>query len=462
MVSFKIGIAFAYQTLNQKSKTMRHLQLLGLCLGLFLLSGPLMAQSSFNWPADPAKEQATKSSYVRMTDARKTGDTKLAHKELVYLMEVAPDLSESLYIAAHSVFEELVDTESDAKRKMELQDSVALTYDLRIKYFGEEVEVLNRKLLKAYPYFANRDNRLESLVKDFKRLFEIADFENIREYHALFYFDALRRHKKNNNYQISDEEVLELYEKLNLFLDQKLEGASPKLEQQIAEWKTNLDGILADMVSIDCEFIQNNLGQQYLENPSDFELGKKIVGLSLNLGCLDTEVFSIAAENVNKVEPQKGLVRFLASRAVREERYDDAMAYYKQLQEMMEDNVEQAEVIMDMANIYNNRGQKARARELYLQAVNTDPSQKEAYTRIGDMIMNSFNQCKREVSQVDDRALFIAAYEMYRLAGNGQRMAQAKAQFPTAEMIFTEGKEVGQDVRVGCWIQTTVKIQRAE
>lgn len=441
---------------------MRHLQLLALCLGLFLLSGPLMAQSSFNWPADPALEQATKSAYVRMTDARKTGDTKLAHKEFVYLMEAAPDLSESLYIAGHSIFEELVDVESNATRKKELQDSVALTYDLRIKYFGNEVDVLNRKLLKTYAYYANRNERLDALVKDFKRLFEIASFEEIKEYHALFYFDALRRHKKNNDFQISDDEVLELHEKLNKFLDSKQQGANPKLEQQIAEWRTNIDGILSDMISIDCDFIQNNLGPQYLANPSDIELGKKIVGLSLNLGCLDTEVFSVAAENVNKVEPQKGLVRFLAARAVREERYDDAMTYYEELQGMMEDNVEQASVIMDMANIYNNRGQKAKARELYLQAVNTDPSQKEAYTRIGDMIMNSFNQCKREVSQVDDRALFIAAYEMYRMAGNGQRMAQAKAQFPTAEMIFTEGKEVGQDVRVGCWIQTTVKIQRAD
>ena len=83
----------------------------------------------------------------------------------------------------------------------------------------------------------------------------------------------------------------------------------------------------------------------------------------------------------------------------------------------------------------------------------------EMNTMIGDMIMGS-SECDKKVSQVDDRARFIAAYNYYAKAKNSAKMAQARAQFPTIGKIFEATKEEGQSVSVGCWIQTTVKLRR--
>lgn len=116
---------------------------------------------------------------------------------------------------------------------------------------------------------------------------------------------------------------------------------------------------------------------------------------------------------------------------------------------------------MDLADVALKRGQKAAARENAVKAVSADNSKREsAYTLIGDLYMSSFDQCKGGESMVKDRAVFLAAYDAYQKAGNSSRMAKAKEGFPSAEEIFNEEKEVGQNLTVGCWINETVTIQK--
>ena len=74
--------------------------------------------------------------------------------------------------------------------------------------------------------------------------------------------------------------------------------------------------------------------------------------------------------------------------------------------------------------------------------------------------MGSFNDCKEEKSQVDDRLVFIAAHNEYKKAGNSDGMKKAKEQFPSIADIFSEGKEEGQSATVGCWINVTVTLER--
>ena len=97
---------------------------------------------------------------------------------------------------------------------------------------------------------------------------------------------------------------------------------------------------------------------------------------------------------------------------------------------------------------------------LAYEALSAKPGSKEAYNLIGNLYFTSFDDCKGEQSQVQDRAIFIAAYDMYKKAGNSAQMAASKEQFPSIEDIFNEGKEEGDQVTIGCWINTTVNLQR--
>jgi len=118
------------------------------------------------------------------------------------------------------------------------------------------------------------------------------------------------------------------------------------------------------------------------------------------------------------------------------------------------------EILYAQAASYAKRGHKSKARNSAYKAVGADPSRKVAYKLIGDLYFRSYNDCKAGVSKVQDRAVYLAAFEMYRKAGDAKMMASAKQQFPSIEEIFELDMKEGESITVGCWINETVTIQR--
>jgi hypothetical protein len=50
--------------------------------------------------------------------------------------------------------------------------------------------------------------------------------------------------------------------------------------------------------------------------------------------------------------------------------------------------------------------------------------------------MNSFKDCQKSQSLAEDRLVYIAAYDMYARSGNQQKMAAARAQFPSVTELL--------------------------
>ncbi len=100
------------------------------------------------------------------------------------------------------------------------------------------------------------------------------------------------------------------------------------------------------------------------------------------------------------------------------------------------------------------KGDKVQARALYRQAA--DMGNKEGYEKIGDLYQNSFGECAKKESYAEDRLIYIAAYEVYAKAGNQQKMAQARAQFPSTGEIFELNWTEGEAKIVQCWVNESV------
>jgi len=211
------------------------------------------------------------------------------------------------------------------------------------------------------------------------------------------------------------------------------------------------------MVKIDCDFIANKLGPAFEKDVSNTPLAKKIMGLSLTYECTKLPVFTKAAMAVQKAEPTFGVAKLIAIKSDAAKDRETAAKYYQEALTLADNNGQKAEIYYGMANHYRARGQKAKAREYALKAA---PSMKQAYKVVGDLYMSSFNDCKGGVSKVADRAIFIAAYNMYQKAGNTRAMKNAQAQFPSMEEIFELGMEEGQVVKVGCWVNESVSVKR--
>ncbi|MFC2126187.1 tetratricopeptide repeat protein, partial [Bacteroidota bacterium] len=214
--------------------------------------------------------------------------------------------------------------------------------------------------------------------------------------------------------------------------------------------------------NVDCDFIQNNFGPKLDENPDDLKLAKNIFKLSYAGKCLDIPVFLKAIKVVYKQEPTYGLARLIGNRSYLNENWADALKFYSEAVDLTDENAKKANLYLRQGDIYNKQGKKSDARNMARKALGEDTSLNEAYMLIGSLYFNSYDECKKGVNKVEDRAVFFAAYEYYRKAGDKTAMANAKAQFPTMEEIFTYNMEVGQNIQCGCWIKEVVSIQRRD
>ena len=137
-----------------------------------------------------------------------------------------------------------------------------------------------------------------------------------------------------------------------------------------------------------------------------------------------------------------------------------AIDQYTLAVDLAETNEDAYDVIMGQAKCASKLGRKSQARSYARNALVKKSGAKDAYNLIGNLYFSSSTECNQGKSRVIDRGSFIAAYEMYKKAGNSAQMSASIDQFPSIGEIFEEGYEEGDMITVGCWINETVKLQR--
>ncbi len=425
-----------------------------LLFGLFGFFICHLSMAQWNWPEDRAKAEEMNALY---TDNFKQGNYRKAADYLSWLLVHAPNLNKSIYINGVKIYDGLATEEADAAKKVVYQDSTLLLYDLRIKYFGEEASVLNRKVFNAYKYYSNDQKRYKELFTLFKSTFELNGRE-VLDNNLLPYMDITRKYKISGS-PITDEQVLEIYEEIIDIANYKMEVKKENIDQL----KTVVDKVnelLVSTIDVNCDFIENTLGPKLKAEPDNLKLAKNIMRLALAGKCTDKEVFLHAAIVVQKSEPEYALAKLIGQTYASKKSYELAITYLTQSVELTDDNTKKAEAYYSLAAIQANLDRKVSARDYARKTLTADPTRKDAYKIIGNIYYNSFDDCKRGENPIHDKAVYFAAYEMFRLAGDSEGMKRAQAQFPVMEEIFTWNIKVGDTYRVECWINETVTIQK--
>ncbi|MEQ8239094.1 MAG: hypothetical protein RIA69_07760 [Cyclobacteriaceae bacterium] len=427
----------------------KHLLSLTLIVGL---ASAAMAQPGWNWgdSVDKAKEKN-----ALYTDFLRSGNFQKALVPLNWLLKNTPDLNESIYINGIKIYEGLVETETDPAKSLALKEKTLNMYDLRIKYFDGEKDVMNRKALSAYKFYKGEQKKYPELKALFDKSFAI-NGNDFYSSNLTAYMDVIRRYKLTGG-DITDEEVFAIYSTLTDVIDYQMKnGGNQSRLEKTAEY---VDKLLTSTVEVDCNFVEEKLGPKFKET-GDVKLAKKIFSLMLTQKCTDSPLALDAAIAINENEPNFAIAKFIGSKSAQDGDKEKATEYYNRAIELTDDNTKKSEIYLSLARIQSSNGDKVSSRGSARRALAFDPSYLDAYKLIGDLYMTSFDDCKGGQSKVLDRGIFIAAYDMYEKAGNRESMAAAKAQFPSIEEIFSENYEEGQVIKVDCWINQSVKIER--
>lgn len=423
-------------------------------LGTLGLAQAQQSDANWKWPEDKKTAAAKNALY---NDNMAMGKYREAANSLYWLLVNAPDLNPAIYINGAEIYSELVEKEKDPAKKEVLQDSVLAMYDLRVKYFNNEADVLDRKAFFAYKYHKDEKAKLADLYDLLTRVVEL-NGNNTSYPNAVALMDVVRRHKLLNK-AITDEKALEHYDQVIAILDAQIaQGGSNATT--IPKYKAIVDDMLVATVKIDCQFVESNFGPRFKANPDDLEIAKKVVSLLKAGNCFDSDLFLSAVEKIYSKEPSFEMAELIAKRKLAQNDYAAAQKFYEEAVNLTDDNAKKGEIYFDLAQTYAKLGRKADSRAMAYKATEVDPNiASKAYTHIGNLYLNA-QECYGKESLVEDRAIYLAAYKMYQKAGNQEAMAIAAKQFPSAEEIFNENKKVGDQIRVGCWINETVTLQK--
>ena len=160
-------------------------------------------------------------------------------------------------------------------------------------------------------------------------------------------------------------------------------------------------------------------------------------------------------------EKDFAIAKFIAGRELSSKNYEASLEYYDGALLSTDDTKQKSEIYLNKAQLYALVGNKIKSRDNARMSISSE-NNSEAYKLIGNLYMASYEECKGGKSRVNDRLVFIAAYNMFKRAGLNIKAAQAKAQFPSMEEIFNENLEVGESLNTGCWINEKVTLSKRE
>jgi tetratricopeptide (TPR) repeat protein len=374
-----------------------------------------------------------------------------ATKPLNWLLVNAPDLNESLYINGVTVYKGAADATADVTQKAVYQDSVIVLYSKRGDLYKNEAKWIENKAYYGYQFYKADKEKLK---------IPIADFEKAQELNGAIspgltaaYFDLVRRnYLMNKAYQ--PEEVLAIYDKITAQLDKvAAEG------KDVTSPKGQVEQLLVAMELIDCDFIENTMGPKLAADPTNEALADQIFKYSVQYKCYSSKSFLAALELIHAKKPTFSTSQVIAMRYMQEGAAEKALPMLEQSLSLAENNAQKAEVNMELAKINGSEGRKSQARTYAREAAALDESKiSDAYSLIGNLYMNSSNDCRGGESRAKDYSIYIAAYNAYQRAGDSKGMANARARFPSKEELFTEGLAVGSSINTGCWIGETVTL----
>ena len=405
--------------------------------------------------AQEVSEQEILNHFVRASDQSDLKNFEEAIPDLHWLLKYAPDFSKNIEIFAIEAFEAQALKAEDKNQKTILLDSMLIAYEIKREHFGLSDLDKNKLAFRYFKYFRTDKTKLAAGLKAFQEVYQTPS--TVINNNLLPYMYMAEQYHKNIT-QLSIKEILAVYDVIdNTITAKKSEGVDAvKLDGYMSQ----IDGMLVRMTreQMTCDLISKFSGG--LDRSDSVKVSKRIMGLSLDSKCGRTNDFIRALDILARNEPNPGLFKILAQSEAAAKNYKKAISLYENAFALETANDKKASIHFNIAQLYAIEMNKPEARKYALSALALDSEQAPiAYSFIGDLYSGSFDECSESDDDVENRAVYFAAYDMYEKAGNAKMMADIRLQFPTKSAAFEKDHYDNDPIEVGCWINVKTKIR---
>jgi len=410
--------------------------------------------SIYSWGENPTESKGRWMFLQSSVEEKKYDE---AIKPLHWLLKNTPDLNVALYIQSVKILEQNVKIEKNTERKKVLQDSVLWAYDERIKRFGDEAFVLNRKGRIALKYLMKRKNKEDELYSLYSRIYELNKDDMLVQNATNYFVSSVSVFKMN---KIDKETTISIYSSLLSFLDKKeiSFSSNDKKLSIVRKNRLKMSKYFDKHIPISCKEIQTYFGEDYQTSPT-LDKAKSINTLLVKKKCLDSELFIQTNNKILETEPSSKRYSVAAKLYLNSGKIKESYNYFSKAVELENNDSIKSLLQLELAKISLTIKDYSKAKSEVLSAINLNSNNKKAYEFLGDLYLVGATSCISSDVLVK-KSIYIIAYKQYLKSGNVTKMESTKKQFPTIEEIFVRNKKEGDIIKVGCWINENVPLQK--
>ena len=395
-----------------------------------------------------------------------------ALKPWMDVYESCPASSKNIYIYGPRIFKALYGTATDAAKKKEYLDKTLEIYDTRLKYFGEDDARGTILAYKAYDYMELMGEKTDqSVVYQWlgEAINEMKGNMSPLDAYSYYMVASLSQYLNDNS---KKDQYLKDYFTVVGYVDLAIAQAKSANDQANADYLGMVkDGIVKGFVNSgagDCKTLTEYYADQVEPNKANKEFLNEVINALGSVGCSETDLYFTASEYLYHLEPSAGAAIGLANKSLRDKDYETALKYYEQAAELETDKSKASDYMMQLAGIFSNQRNFAKAREAANDALNYNPANGEAYILIAQLYASSANNIFSEPEKAG--LVYLAAVDKLQKARAVDPSVAAKANslinrysaaFMDTETAFMMGFKAGESVFIPGWIgeNTTIRLR---
>ena len=440
------------------------LQLLIVIIGLIL---PIISNSQTldsKYGTDSVKCLISKSLY---TGFYNNGNYKDALGPWNDVLRICPKSSRNTYNHGVKMFRIRIQNETDIVKKEQLIDSLSIIYDMRVKYFGNDLKypegwILGQKGIDMIKY---RREEVEIGHEILGKSIELMKNKS-KPPVILTYMQCTRELFKMGI--LDNAEAINIFSIVNDIADSNLK-AKPG-DAGYTQAKTGIEKHFTGSGAANCEALITLFGPKLEENPDDIDMLKKVTQLLSRAGCIDSDFFTSTTESLYKLEPSSGAANAIAKRFLQKEDYDKAIEYYNYAIEIEEDPMSKAEYYYSLGQItYSIKADYKKARDYAIQAIQLNPDYGGAFLLKGNCYAASYKSFSK--NDFENSTVFWVAVDNFKkakkvdpdLAIRANELINKYSQyFPPIDQIFFRELKEGDSYTVGGWINERTIIKASK
>ena len=384
--------------------------------------------------------------------------------------ENCPGSSKNIYIYGPRIFKSLFEKETDAAKKKEYLDKTMEIYDSRLKYFGNDDAEGTILAFKTYDYMEMMgDQADQNVIYSWlsKAVNDMEDQMYPLDAYSYLMVSSLTRYLNDNS--VKDQYITDYFNIVG-YVDQAIANSADN--QANAEYLGMVkDGIVQGFVNSgagDCKTLTEYYADKVEPNKENKDMLNEVINALGSVGCTDTDLYFTAAEYLHQLEPTANAAIGLANKALRDKDFTTAVKYYTEAANLESDKNKSSDYMMQLAGIFSNQRNFARARQAANEALEFNPNNGDAYILIGQLYASSANNIFSETEKAG--LVYCAAVDKLQRARSVDPSVAAKANslinsysaaFLDTETAFMMGYKAGDTVHIPGWIgeNTTVRLR---